>query len=61
MGSEMCIRDSCTTPDGDVVQYVLSHVLPEWSREHIASLARGGEACATRQPLMSVVMGKGLR
>ena len=37
----------CTTPHGDAVQYVLSHGLPEWSREHIAGLARCGGASAT--------------
>ena len=36
----------CTTPDGDVVQYLLSQGLPEWSREHKTSLARCGGAGA---------------
>ena len=39
----------CTTLDGDAVQYVLSHGLPEWSREHIAGLARCGGASATSE------------
>eukprot|EP00964_Phaeocystis_antarctica_P013084 scaffold7177_cov75-Phaeocystis_antarctica.AAC.1 len=38
----------CTTPEGDAVPYVyvLSHGLPEWSREHTAGLAHCGEASA---------------
>ena len=39
----------CTTLDGDAVQYVLSHGLPEWSREHMAGLARCGGASATSE------------
>ena len=39
----------CTTPEGDAVQYVLIHGLPEWSREHKTGLARCGGASATSE------------
>ena len=39
----------CTAPNGDAVQYVLTHGLPEWSREHMTGLARCGGASATSE------------